>query len=54
MREKDISLGISCVSIWENWNEEFKASVVGGLEGRLGGEPICEVWYKTSDEELMG
>lgn len=42
---------MGCISIWEYWIEEFKAKVVGGLEG---GEPISEVWYETSDEELMG
>jgi hypothetical protein len=42
---------MGCVAIWENWIEEFKDSVVDGLKGD---ELISEVWYETSDEELMG
>lgn len=45
---------MGCISIWENWIEEFEKSVVYGLKGARGGEPISEVWYETSDEELMG
>lgn len=45
---------MGCISIWENWGEEFKESVVDGLKGARAYKPISEVWYDTSDEELMG
>jgi hypothetical protein len=45
---------MGCISIWENWIEEFKESVVDGLKGARGDKLISEVWYETSDEDLMG
>ncbi|KAJ5201418.1 uncharacterized protein N7498_006081 [Penicillium cinerascens] len=43
-----------CVSIWDNWTDYKKDVILQGLNGRKQDRPVSEVWYETSDEELMG
>lgn len=43
-----------CLSIWDNWKDTFKDDMLYALKGRKHDKPVSEVWYETSDEELMG
>ena len=43
-----------CLSIWDSWKDTFKDCILYGLKGRKQDQPVSEVWYETSDEELMG
>lgn len=45
---------MGCVSIWDDWKGTFKDNILYGLKGRKQDRPVSEVWYETSDEELMG